>query len=167
MVDMIRLLGGEFDEIHSFISNSYWEHDVEDNAYALMRTKKGVVAMMHSSATQWRHSFRLEITLSKGGIVLSGILSGSKSYGREQITVVHKAEDDRGDPREVTTTYNKDHSWSDEVNEFAKAIFENQAIKLGSAQDAYKTMEMVYRIYCADPQWRDKYQLSARPKNGA
>ena len=40
----------------------------------------GVVAMVHSSATQWRHQFRLEITLTDGAIVLGGILSGSKSY---------------------------------------------------------------------------------------
>ena len=41
MVDLMRLFAGEFTEIHSFISNDFWKHDVEDNAYALMRTKKG------------------------------------------------------------------------------------------------------------------------------
>jgi len=41
----------------AMFSNSYWHHDVEDNAYALMRTADGVVAMLHSSATQWRHRF--------------------------------------------------------------------------------------------------------------
>ncbi len=165
MVDMMRLFAGEFDQVHSFISNSFWNHDVEDNAYALMRTSSGVVAMLHSSATQWRHSFRLELALSRGGIILSGILSGSKSYGREQITVLYKAADDRGDPREVTTSYNRDHSWADEIAVFADAILKDKVITSGSTLDAYKTMEMVYRIYCADPVWREKYQLSARPKN--
>ena len=43
MVDLMRLFAGEFEEVHSFISNSHWGYDVEDNAYALMRTNDGVV----------------------------------------------------------------------------------------------------------------------------
>ncbi|MBI5139171.1 Gfo/Idh/MocA family oxidoreductase [Candidatus Nomurabacteria bacterium] len=160
MVDMIRLFAGEFQEIHSFVSNSYWNHDVEDNAYALMRTQSGVVAMLHSSATQWKHSFRLEITLTKGTIILSGILSSSKSYGSEKITVIYAAANDCGDPREQITSFNHDHSWSDEINEFAKAILENKSIYSGSSEDAFKTMELVYRVYCADERWRKTYNLS-------
>jgi len=58
MVDLMRLFAGEFKDVHSFISNNYWGFDVEDNAYALMRTETGVVAMLNSSATQWRHQSR-------------------------------------------------------------------------------------------------------------
>ena len=50
MVDLMRLFAGEFADIHSFVANDYWRHNVEDNAYALMRTKDGVVAMLHSTA---------------------------------------------------------------------------------------------------------------------
>lgn len=68
LVDLMRLFsGGDFEEVHSFISNSYWNYDIEDNAYALMKTKCGVVGMLHSSATQWRHRFHLDITLERGG----------------------------------------------------------------------------------------------------
>ena len=48
----------------SLVLNSYWNHDVEDNAYVLMKNKKNNVnALIHSSATQWNHKFRLEINL--------------------------------------------------------------------------------------------------------
>lgn len=159
MVDMMRLFAGEFTEIYSFVSNSYWKHDVEDNAYALMRTDQGVVAMLHSSATQWRHRFTLELTLSKGAIILAGILTGSKSYGAETITVVYASEDDGGDPREQATRYNQDNSWRDEVEEFADAILGDKPITNGSSMDALKTMHLVYRIYCADAEWRRRYNL--------
>ena len=49
--DLMRLFGGDFLEVFSFVSNNHWGHDVEDNAYALMKTNKGVIAMLHSSAT--------------------------------------------------------------------------------------------------------------------
>ena len=160
IVDLIRLFAGEFDQIHSFISNDHWHHDVEDNAYALMRTKDGKVAMLHSSATQWRHRFSLEIAFERGAITLSGILSGSKSYGDETMTVAWATDNDTGDPKEQTTSYKHDSSWADEINEFADAIVNDKPIINGSSEDALKTMELVYRIYCADPQWKDRWNLS-------
>ena len=160
MVDLLRLFGGEFADVHSFVSNSFWRHDVEDNAYALMRTANGVVAMLHSTATQWRHRFHLEIALARGSLVLSGILSGSKSYGDETLTVYRAGQDDRGNPRQQTTQYDDDNSWRDEINEYADAIIHDKTIASGSATDALKTLQLVYRIYCADEEWRDRFGLS-------
>ena len=60
---------------------------MEDNAYALLKDKLGRIAMINSSATQWQHKFNLEISLTEGYIELSGILSGSKSYGEEKIVM--------------------------------------------------------------------------------
>lgn len=159
MVDMMRLFAGEFTEVNSFISNGFWKHDVEDNAYALMRTGNGIVAMLHSSATQWRHRFQLEITLTKGQIILDGILSSSKSYGAETMTLVY-APKDTGDSLERTTKYNVDPSWKDEIYDFADAILNNRNISEGSSTDAFKTMQLVYKIYCADDEWRKKYDLT-------
>ena len=157
MLDMMRLFAGEFEQVHSFIRNDYWHHDVEDNAYALMSTADNVIASIHSSATQWRHQFRLEITLDKALIILSGILSGSKSYGDEIITIVRRITDN--DYEEETYQYTEDNSWRDEIAEFVSAIAEDDAISQGSSQDALRTMELVYRIYCADPIWKEKYRL--------
>ncbi len=162
MVDLMRLFGGEFNEVTSYISNDYWQHDVEDNAYVMMRSDQGVIAFLHSSATQWRHRFQLDITLTKGAIILAGILTGSKSYGAETITVVYPEENDGGDPREQMTRYNEDHSWRDEIEEFAGAVLEDRPITSGSATEALKTMQLVYRIYCADAAWRKRYNLSER-----
>ena len=160
MVDLMRLLvGEEFRDINSFVSNAYWRHDVEDNAYALMRTDSGVVAFLHSSATEWRHRFHLEITLEKGALRLSGILSGSKSYGAETLTVVKRGDDDGGDPYEQTTRYNEDPSWADEISAFHNMIDNDLPVERGSSEEAWKTMELVYKIYCADPDWRDRYGL--------
>ena len=160
MVDLMRLFGGEFKEVSSIISNDFWGYDVEDNAYALMRSDQGVVAMLHSTATQWRHRFSLDITGSRGAVLLSGILSGSKSYGAETMTMVW-AGDGTGDPREQTTRYNNDPSWAYEIDEFAQAIFDNREIMNGSSRDALLTMQLVYRIYCSDPMWKMRWGLSA------
>ena len=159
----MRLFAGEFTDVHSFVSNGYWGHDVEDNAYALMKTSDNIVAMLHSSATQWRHRFNLEIGLEDGALILSGILSGSKSYGAETLTTIWRSDDDLGDPLEQMTRYNRDPSWESEIDTFFRAISEDCPIESGNVVDAYRTMELVYRIYCADTEWRDRWNLSDRP----
>jgi len=160
MVDLMHLFAGEFTEVHSFVSNSHWGYDVEDNAYALMRTEDGVVAMLNSSATQWRHRFHLDINCDQGSIILGGILSGSKSYGAETLTVVYADPNyDNGDPREQIIRYNKDPSWDEEIKVFVDSIINNQPVHHGSSEDALKTMQLVYRIYYADQKWRDTYQI--------
>ena len=160
MVDLISLFAGEFEDVHSFISNNHWGYDVEDNAYAIMRSSEGVVAMINSSATQWRHRFNLDINLEKGSLILGGILSGTKSYGAETLTVVTADPDfDQGDPKEQITTYNKDPSWQIEIDIFTKSIISNSEISSGSSLDAFKTMKLVSRIYFSDSEWRNRYNI--------
>ena len=161
LVDLMRLFGGEFNDVYSFISNSHWRFDVEDNAYALMRSKGGIVAQLNSSATQWRHMFNLDIAMQRGSLILSGILSRSKSYGSETLTIVtvdHK--NDNGTPREQRTLYNRDPSWEDEIRDFAAAILDRGTIRHGSSHDALETMKLVFRIYHADPAWRARYGIA-------
>jgi len=160
MVDLIRLFGGEFEEVHSFVSNEHWGYDVEDNAYALMRTPSGVVASVTSSATQWRHQFSLDITLSRGSLILGGILTSSKSYGSETLTVVQaNPTRDSGDPREQMTRYNDDASWLKEVVAFRNTIDANRPVASGSSADALRTLGLVYEIYYQDETWRDRYGI--------
>lgn len=154
MVDLLRLFCGEFREIKSCVSNGYWNHDVEDNAYAIMRDSAGRVATLHSSATQWQHRFVLEIALTEGYLELQGILSGTKSYGEERLVIGRRDEADTGSTREETVTYLEDNSWRDEVNDFADAICKGAEIESGNSADALETMRLVYRIYWADPAWR-------------
>jgi predicted dehydrogenase len=158
MVDLMRAFGGDFTEFKSFVSNSYWKHDVEDNAYALMSTKDGVVAMLHSTATQWQHRFSLDIHLSEGSLSLTGILSGSRSYGEEKLTIIRRVDEDNGVPQETVASYNRDDSWWMEIREFIDSIEKEQPIQVGSSLDALKTMETVYSIYRADEKWNQYLQ---------
>jgi len=160
MVDLMRLFGGEFKEVSSFISNNHWKYNVEDNAYALMRTESGIVAMLNSSATQWRHRFHLDINLEKGSVILGGILSGTKSYGAETLTIVRAdPENDFGEPMEQVTRYNKDPSWCEEIDQFIDCIVNNRKITNGTSDDALQTMKLVYKIYYEDTSWRKKYDI--------
>lgn len=160
MLDMIRYFAGDFDEVKSFVSNNYWNHDVEDNAYAMMRNKSGCVAMLHSTATQWQHRFRLEVTLENALLELTGILSGSKSYGQEQLIFVPREDGSTvGSFVERKTSYLNDNSWRDEVNEFTDLVVNNTDVENGTSYDALKVMDLVYQIYSADQQWKSTFNI--------
>ena len=161
MVDMIRYFAGDFGEVKSFVSNSYWGHDVEDNAYAIMRNKRGCVAMLHSTATQWQHRFRLEITLREALLELTGILSGSKSYGEEKLRIIPRKDGAAiGSFAETTNSYLEDNSWKQEIDEFADIIINDKEVTNGNSKDALEVMKLVYKIYCSDKQWKDKFQIT-------
>jgi predicted dehydrogenase len=154
MLDMFIYFCGDFPEVKSFVSNKYWGYDVEDNAYALLRDENGRVAMLHSSATQWQHSFRLEITFEEGFLELSGILSGSKSYGQEKILIVPKQEESVvGALFSKTTQYLNDTSWNDEITEFVDLILNDTSVEQGNSNDALKVMKLINQIYNADENW--------------
>ncbi|MFH2058509.1 MAG: Gfo/Idh/MocA family oxidoreductase [Pseudomonadota bacterium] len=159
MLDLIRYFCGEFDDIKSFISSDYWNHDVEDNAYAIMRNDDNQYAIIQSSATRWQHMFRLEITFTEGFLNLSGILSGSKSYGEETLTKGFKSQFEMGNLKKEIINYLDDPSWKDEIDEFAICIINDKLILEGNSEDAYKTMKLVYQIYKADSIWAKKYNL--------
>tara|TARA_B100000315_G_C14571051_1_gene585526 strand:- start:727 stop:1758 length:1032 start_codon:yes stop_codon:yes gene_type:complete len=157
MLDMVCYFAGDFDEIKSFVSNNYWQHDVEDNVFAIMRNKVGCIASLHSTATQWQHRFRLEITLRDALLELSGILSGSKSYGEEKLKIIQRRDESiTGSQDEAVYSYLEDDSWKEEVDEFATIILEDKVVLNGNSADALNVMKMINQIYFSDESWREK-----------
>jgi predicted dehydrogenase len=157
MVDLLRLFCGEFTEIKSVVTRSFWDIPVEDNAFAIMSTENGRVALLHSSATQWKHRFSLELCLQGGYININGILSSTRSYGQESLTFARRQFEDEtfafGNPREETVFFDRDDSWTLEVDDFVSAIRNGLPVETGSSSDALATMKLVERIY-AEGGWR-------------
>ena len=116
-----------------------------------MRDKSGVIASIHSTATQWQHKFRIEITTKHALIELKGILSGSKSYGKESLRVIERLpKSSNGYKIKRQFYFKEDNSWAEEINEFANIIIKKLPVKTGNVNDALQVMDMVERIYRAD-----------------
>ena len=139
MLDLFRYFLGDFSEIKSFVTTAYWDIDVEDNAFALLRTKGGQIAFIHSSSTQWKHTFNMEICLEGGYVNINGILSSTRSDGQGERLIVAKKEFENeaesvGNPRESTTLFDRDRSWEMEVEEFATCINNKTPVTAGQFQ---------------------------------
>ena len=149
MLDLFLHFCDDFDEVKSFSSNLYWKLDVEDNVFALLRNSRGQVASLHSTMTQWRHLFALEIFLERGYMVVNGILSSSGKYGKEELTIAlnRAAAPEARHTREEKYIYEIDSSWADEIDEFIGAIRKDAPISIGTTADALKLMRIIERIY--------------------
>jgi len=151
MLDLFRYFCGDFELVKSFLSNSFWNFDVEDNAYVILMNKKGQNAFFHSSATMWKHTFRIDITLENGYIIVEGLLSKTGSYGREKIIIGRREFEDQteavGNPSEEVTYFDKDLSWDLEVSEFVKCIDENIPVGNSNSEDALRVMEIIEKAY--------------------
>ena len=153
MLDLICFFAGRFNKFKSFVSNKFWKYNVEDSAFALMKNNSGVIASIHSTATQWKHKFNIEITLEKATLILSGILSGSKSYGQEKLIILNKKKEKF---YKKTFRYYKDNSWKEEIAEFTNIILENKKVLNGNSSQALEVMKMVQNIYNNDKEWKKK-----------
>jgi len=157
MLDLFRYFGGEFSEIKSMCSRAFWDFPMEDNAFALLRNDDGTVAMLHSSFTQWKHRFTLEVFLRDGYVIVDGMPSSTRSYRDEWLIEGRRHTGYAiGNPPEQRTFCNTDPSWDLELEEFVRCIRTGCPVVHGSSRDAYETMRLVFGIYDADAAWAER-----------
>jgi len=150
MLDLFLYLGGKFDSIKAEVSNLYWNLEVEDNAFVILKNKEsGMIASLHSTMTQWRHLFSLEIFLEKGYMVLNGLITSTMSYGEEILSI---AKNRSTAPAatwkdEVKTQYTSNNSWRYEMTHFLDAIENDTPIQIGNSTDALNLMQIIDKIY--------------------
>jgi len=153
MVDLFLHFAGEFEEAKGFIDNHYWGLDIEDNAFAILRNSKGQTASLHSTMTQWRHLFSLEIFLEKGYMVVNGILSATRSYtdnyGKEELSVaLNRSQAPMArHTHEERFMFDRDFSFHRECEEFAGCVLRDEDVKVGNIEDAERLMRVINAIY--------------------
>jgi predicted dehydrogenase len=150
MLDLFLFLAGDFDDVKAFVSNLYWKMDIEDNVFAILRdSRTGIVASLHSTMTQWRHLFSLEVFCERGYYVLNGLRTSSATYGDEVLSIskTRTAAPMAISIEDEQITYHADKSWQSEVDSFFDAIERDEPVGIGNSTDALMLMRVIDRIY--------------------
>ncbi len=156
MLDLFRHFGGEFSEIKSMCTTMSPASPLEDNAFALLRNHD-CVAMLHSSSTQWKHRFTLEIFMEDGYVIVDGMPSTTRSYRDEWLIESRRGKGFAvGNPPEQATFCNTDPSWELELAEFVDCIRTGRPVRHGTSHDAHETMRLVFGIYDADEEFAQR-----------
>ncbi len=168
VVDLCRWFMGDFTEVVGFTNTYFWDlghfsgadlnpqsatlrlrsgqirsPQLEDNAFALLRTTDGRVAQFHTSWTQWRNRFLFELFSHDGYVHVEGL---GGSYGVETLTVGRRRPES-GPPIEEQFEFpGPDLSWQAEWREFTSAICESRQ-PLANGEDGLKTMRLIAAIY--------------------
>jgi predicted dehydrogenase len=152
LIDLSRWFLGDFTEVQGFAHTYYWDMQVDDNGFMLLKTEKKQTAFLHASCTEWKNLFSMEIYGRDGKLDLSGL---GGSYGLEKLTWF-KMLPEMGPPETIAWEYPMgDDSWAVEIAEFYDDIRLNRtpAAGLGDAYAALKIIEKIYKEsgydYCA------------------
>lgn len=143
LIDLTNFYIGEMNTAIGFTEKMFWSKKLEDNAFFILRNKKGQIAHLSASCTEWKNIFVFEIMLEKAKIQINGI---GRSYGKETITL-YKMKPEMGPPDVEEIDFpEEDSSWELENEEFFDAIkkkdFSNKKLKEG-----YYAIKTVFDIY--------------------
>lgn len=150
LLDIMDMLAGGFDYNQSILSDSFLNiKNVEDNAFInLASSKTKISGSLHSTITQWRYLFSLEIFLSKGSLILNGLKTSSGNYGDEILTVRPENGGQYNESAEDTTyNYTNNNSWKREIDAFLDSIRHDVAYPFSGLKEAKNISKLIDSIY--------------------
>ena len=149
LLDLLILFLGKIKTIKSILNNNFIKKGIEDNAFIILENYKKQTASLHSTLTQWRHLFAIEIFFEKGFVVLNGLKTPSGKYGQEILSFCRNSKK----PPEIKwlkinkKQFKTDDSFSIETTYFLKKIKNKQKIKICNLDEAIYLMKLMKQIY--------------------
>ena len=150
LIDLARWFAGDFVEVAGHVATYFWDMAVEDNGFALLKTRGGQVAWLHASCTEWKNLFSFELFGRLGKLQVDGL---GGSYGTERLTW-YRMLPEMGPPETTCWEYpREDGSWRAELDHWVDCI-RGEARPSGSLHDALAALEIVERLYEGTPYQR-------------
>ncbi len=143
LADLCRWFGGEYETAYGAVDTKFWKTNVDDNAFAILRSKK-VTAAFHVSTTNWGNIFSFEVFGDKGAITIEGL---GRRYGEETLRVGVRKEPFNGLETEMNTyPRDVDESWDEEWKNFMSALLKKGKM-IGDARDGYEANKIIDALY--------------------
>jgi predicted dehydrogenase len=143
LIDLIQWFGGAIEEVYGRVETRVWPMEVEDNAFAIVKTGKGVTASFHASWTNWKNIFSFEVFGDKGYLRIAGL---GGSYGPETLEF-GKRKKEGGVPDISRDEFPpEDVSWKAEWEEFTSAVREKRE-PIGSGADGLRANRVIASLY--------------------
>ena len=143
LIDLAGWFLGEFPTIEGHATTSFWDMQVDDNAFLSLRTAAGQTAWLHASCTEWKNLFSLELYGRNAKVAIDGL---GGSYGVERLAF-YRMLPEMGPPETTIFEYPRgDDSWALETRTFVEDIQLNREPTPGLAE-GIRTLEIVEQIY--------------------
>jgi len=150
ILDIFLYLFGNFDEVKSFLTNTFWKKNIEDNAFIMMKNKKDQVVSVHSTMIDWRYLFTIEVFFEDGYVTVNGLQTKTGRYGKQILSYSdnkYKICKKDYSNMEIIEYGEVDKSWMFEIDEFKDSIVNDSPIDIGNVSDALNIMTLLEKIY--------------------
>jgi len=143
LIDLARWFLGDFPDVAGHVGRYFWDWQVEDNGFALLKTDKGQVAWLHASCTEWKNLFSFEIYGRDGKLAIDGL---GGSYGVERLSY-YRMLPQMGPPETTIWEYpGEDRSWHLEWAHFLECV-RDRRMPGGNLEDALAALRVVQKLY--------------------
>jgi predicted dehydrogenase len=144
-LDLIRQAGGELAVNGASLVRSFWDVDVEDNAFLLLKAGDTIHAQVHISLTEWKSRFAIDFFGSDGCLRLRG---RSGFYGPQVLKYNRRWEWLQPDFVETRTEYElEDISFREELRAFIAKAERREYEPIGTAEDCLHLLRCIENVY--------------------
>jgi predicted dehydrogenase len=142
LLDLIHWFMGPLPLQSSYVTTSFWNMKVDDNAVLTLAGGK-TWATFHVSCSEWKNTFALEIYGKGGKILINGL---GRSYGTETLTY-YKMLPQMGPPTTETFEFDgEDRSWEKDLENLVQHV-QNKTPLWGDLRSARYALEQVRKAY--------------------
>lgn len=143
LLDLSIAFLGEVFLDYAATATYFWNMAVEDNAFISIKNRKGNIAFLQASCTEWKNMFSLEVYGKTGKIEVSGL---GGSYGLEKLAF-HKMSPTMGIPNTQYWDFpSDDNSWELEILEFINDIKNNTSVS-DNLDSSKIVLDIISEIY--------------------
>ena len=143
LIDLARWFAGDLALVAGHVGTFFWDMPVEDNGFVLLRGRKGAVAWLHASWTEWKNLFSFEVFGRAGKLQVDGL---GGSYGVERLTH-YRMRPEMGPPDTAEWEYpGDDPSWREEWAAFVQAT-RGASTANATLDDAAAALAIVHQVY--------------------
>ena len=143
LIDLVNYFGCRMDKIAGYTGKLYWQTDLEDSAFWIMKNDHDQIAQLSVTCVEWKNIFSFEIMLRTAKIQIDGL---GRSYGKERMTL-YKMKAEMGPPDVEEFEFSEeDKSWSVENSIFFDRI-KNKDYSPTPLEDARYVHEIIKKIY--------------------
>jgi predicted dehydrogenase len=145
IIDLIAFLMGPIRDGSASLFRSFWNIDVEDNAFVTLRTEAGCHAQVHLSITEWKSKFSMDIFGTEGSLSIRG---RSGFYGPQNVRFERRWAWLSDPAAESETRYAaEDASFLIETRAFLESIEGNLSYDLANGQDGRSALGFIEHLY--------------------
>lgn len=146
LVDLARWFMGDFESAIGAAQTAYWDMPLDDNGFAILRTKKKQTAFLHASWTQWKNIFSFEVFGKDGYLAIEGLV---KSYGPQKLTWAKRRPESGPPVIEEFEFPDEDHTWTLEWQDLTQAILAGKQ-PMGTGRDGFEALKLIDMIYAQE-----------------